>query len=318
MTDTPRNHKSAQDDSHCCVLEFAEIGEAALRNERNTLWVILLTLVTMVVEIVAGLIFGSMALLADGLHMTGHAGAFGITAATYALARRHADNPRFAFGTGKLGTLGGYTSAVVLMVVALLMAWESADRLVRPVEISYGAAIFVAVLGLVVNLASAYLLGHHGHGHEHGHDHDHDLNLKAAYFHVLADALTSVAAIFALIAGRFLGWAWMDPAMGLVGALVIGRWAYGLIRESGEVLLDHTGGQGMRRAVRAAVEGPGDCEIKDLHVWRMGPGNFAAIISLFTAEPKSPDEYKKRVRDLPNLAHVTVEVNGRGATGPAA
>lgn len=302
-----------QDDKHCCtLLEYSEIGEAAIRNERNTRWVILLTLATMVVEIVAGFAFGSMALLADGWHMASHAGALGITAAAYALARRHAENPRFAFGTGKLGTLGGYTSAVVLMVVALLMALESVDRLMNPVEISFNSAILVACLGLAVNLASAYLLGHHGHEHGHDHEHDKDLNIRAAYMHVLADALTSLTAIFALTTGKFFGWVWMDPLMGVAGSLVIGKWSYGLIKDTGEVLLDHTGGQGVRRAVRAAIEGPGDCEIKDLHVWRIGPGYFAAVVSLAAADPKTPEEYKKRTEGLRDLAHVTIEINEHG------
>jgi cation diffusion facilitator family transporter len=308
--------QALRDDGHCCTLEYAEVSEAALRNERNTLWVILLTLVTMVVEITAGFVFGSMALLADGWHMAGHAGALGITAGAYALARRHARNPRFAFGTGKLGTLGGYSSAVVLLVVAVLMAWESVTRLIDPVEISFDWAIIVACIGLAVNLASAYLLGHHGHGHaheDHDHEHDEDLNVKAAYMHVLADALTSLTAIFALLTGKYFGWIWMDPIMGIVGSLVIGKWAYGLIKESGKILLDHTGGFGMRTAVRAAMEAPGDCEIDDLHVWRMGPGYFAAIVSLVAEDPKPPEEYKCRLRNLPDVAHVTVEVKKKRA-----
>ena len=303
-----------QEDKHCCILEYAEVSEAALRNERNTRWVILLTLATMVVEIGAGFAFGSMALLADGWHMAGHAGALGITAAAYALARRHAENPRFAFGTGKLGTLGGYSSAVVLMVVALLMAWESVTRLIDPVPISFNWAIIVACIGLTVNLASAYLLGHHGHSHahcDHGHEHEHeeDLNIKAAYMHVLADALTSIAAIFALLTGKYFGWVWMDPIMGLIGSAVIAKWAYGLIKDTGKILLDHTGGYGMRAGVRSAIEAPGDCEVVDLHVWRLGPGCFAAIVSVATDDPKPPEEYKERISGLPDVAHVTVEVN---------
>lgn len=305
------------EDKHCCTLDYTEISKDALRNERNTHLVIILTLATMVVEISAGFAFGSMALLADGWHMASHAGALGITAAAYALARRHAKNPCFAFGTGKLGTLGGYTSAVVLMVVALLMALESVNRLINPVPISFNWAIAVACIGLAVNLVSAYLLGHHGHdhGHDHGHGHDEeDLNIKAAYMHVLADALTSVTAIVALLTGKYFGWVWMDPIMGAVGSLVIGKWAYGLIKDSGMVLLDHLG-DGVRQSVRQALEAPGDCEVRDLHVWRIGPGCLAAVVSLAADSPKAPGTYKKRTEDVPHLAHVTVEVNPGKETG---
>jgi cation diffusion facilitator family transporter len=298
-----------KEQERCCVLEHEYISETARRHEKNTRLVIVLTLVTMVAEISAGLAFGSMALLADGWHMASHAGALGITAAAYAVARRQARNPRFTFGTGKVGTLGGYTSAVVLMVVALLMALESVNRLISPVNISFDMAILVACLGLIVNLASAYLLGHHGHGHEHGEEeHGHDLNIRAAYLHVIADALTSILAIAALLLGKYFGWVSLDPVMGLVGAAIIGKWAYGLIKESGKILLDHTGGIGMTEMVRSSVEGPGDCTIRDLHVWRMGTKDYAAIISLVSAAPRSPDDYKRRLAGVPDLAHVTVEV----------
>jgi len=209
------------------------------QGERNTMRVIILTIVMMGIEVTAGILYGSMALLADGWHMGTHATALGITAFAYFYARRHADDPRYSFGTGKVGVLGGFTSAVVLAVVAILMSVESLERLISPEAIRFNEAIVVAIIGLVVNLVSAFLLqgGHHDHGHNEAHHH-HDHNLRAAYFHVLADALTSVLAIVALFAGKIFGWNWMDPFMGIVGAIIISRWAYGLLQETSKVLLD--------------------------------------------------------------------------------
>ncbi len=299
--------------------EHVFLGEAHDRNARRTFAVIALTAVMMVGEIVAGYLFGSMALLADGFHMATHAGALTITAVAYAYARRHARDERFAFGTGKMGELAGYTSAVVLAVVALMIAFESALRLTAPVPIRFDEAIAVAALGLLVNIASAWLLhdgGHHDHGHDHHHGHDddhhrhdhHDHNLRAAYFHVLADALTSVLAIAGLLAGRFYGWLWMDALMGIVGAVVIARWSWSLLRGSGAVLLDARADASLAGKVRALLERDGD-RIADLHLWRVGPGHMALIVSLVSAKPQAPTLYKARLAALPGLSHVTVEVH---------
>jgi cation diffusion facilitator family transporter len=284
--------------------------------ERRTYYVIGLTLTMMVVEIAGGTIFGSMALLADGWHMGTHAAALGITAFAYAYARRHADNPSYTFGTGKVGVLGGYTSAVVLGVIALMMLWESGRRLVSPVPIRFNEAILVACLGLVVNLLSAYLLmgSRHRHGerdeHEHDHNHHQDHNIRAAYLHVIADALTSVLAIIALTTGRFFGWVWMDPIMGIVGALIISRWSYGLLRDSSKVLLDGEARAGITASIRETLESEGDNRVSDLHVWRVGAHDFAAIITLLTHDPKPPDHYKSLLSKYSELSHVTVEVHG--------
>jgi cation diffusion facilitator family transporter len=284
--------------------------------ERRTYYVIGLTLTTMVVEIAAGTIFGSMALLADGWHMGTHAAALGITAFAYVYARRNADNPAYTFGTGKVGVLGGYTSAVVLGVIALMMLWESSRRLLSPVPIRFNEAILVACLGLVVNLLSAYLLmgSRHGHGegeeHDHEHNHHQDHNIRAAYLHVIADALTSVLAIIALTTGRFFGWVWMDPIMGIVGALIISRWSYGLLRDSSKVLLDGEARAGITASIRQTLESEGDNRVSDLHVWRVGAHDFAAIITLLTHDPRPPDHYKSLLSRYQELSHVTVEVHG--------
>ena len=311
------------------------LGANHARNERRTWAVIALTATMMVVEIAAGTIFGSMALLADGWHMSTHASALLIAALAYRYARRHARNPRFTFGTGKLGDLAAFGSAVVLAIVALLIGWESLVRLRSPVSISFDEAILVAVIGLVVNLVSAWLLRddhshHHGHGHGHHHGHGHDdhhvhheedagrgggrdNNLRAAYLHVLADALTSVMAIVALLAGRSYGWVWLDPVIGIVGALVIARWSWGLIRDSGAVLLDYIPEhEHLPDEVRAAIESEHD-EIVDLHVWQLGPGHHGAIISILSSDPKPIASYRERLTGLHELAHVTIEVHDRAA-----
>ena len=291
--------------------DHAVLGTRHSRNERRTRLVIALTLATMVAEIAAGLMFGSMALLADGLHMATHAGALALTAAAYAYARRHLHNPRFAFGTGKVGDLAAFTSAVTLAMIALLIGWESVERLGAPVRIRYSEAILVAVVGLAVNLASAWLL-HDREAHDHDHagqvHHHHDHNLRAAYFHVLSDALTSVLAIAGLVAGSLYGWAWMDPAVGILGALVIARWSWGLMRDSGAVLLDSFDNPQLVSALREALETDGD-RIADLHVWRVGPGHVAAVLSIVSHDPQSPDLYKARVAHLGQLCHVTIEVH---------
>ncbi|WP_210529508.1 CDF family Co(II)/Ni(II) efflux transporter DmeF [Rubellimicrobium arenae] len=311
--------------------EHVFLGRDHDANARRTLAVVGLTSLMMVGEIVAGYLTGSMALLADGVHMATHAGALGVAAAAYAFARRHARNPRFTFGTGKVGDLAGFSSALLLGVVAVAIAIESLARLLEPQAVAFGSAILVAVLGLAVNLISALLLGHghhhghhpHDHGHHRDHSHDHgphhhedeqahgplgrqgDNNLRAAYLHVLADALTSVLAIVALIAGRTLGWVWLDPAMGIVGAIVIARWSWSLVRDSALVLLDATD-PALEEEVREQVEGAGDARITDLHLWRVGPDAHAAIVSV--TGPVDVEAVHARLRPVHELAHVTVEV----------
>ena len=300
------------------------LGEDHNRNERRVWLVIALTASMMVIEITAGAIFGSMALVADGWHMSTHAAAMVIAALAYFYARRHARNPRFTFGTGKLGDLAGFASAIVLALIALLIGWESALRLTHPVPIDFHQAIAVAVIGLAVNLLCAWLLrndhAHHGHGHHHhSHDHDddhgqvhhghgHDNNLRAAYVHVLADALTSILAIVALLLASIYGWLWADPIMGIVGALVIAQWSWGLIRDAGGVLLDAVPqGEELRSEIREAIEGRGDA-ITDLHVWQIGPGHNAAIVAIASPAPKEPAHYKEILSQIHELSHVTVEV----------
>ncbi|OGQ95708.1 MAG: cation transporter [Deltaproteobacteria bacterium RIFOXYD12_FULL_57_12] len=288
--------------------------------ERRTRQVIWLTVTTMVAEIVAGFIFGSMALLADGWHMGTHGVALGITVFAYRHARRHAANPLYSFGTGKVGVLGGFTSAVLLGGVALFMVVESTQRLIQPVAIRFNEAIAVAVIGLAVNVLSVLLLEGGGHGHHGHHDHDdhdhapgnghrHDHNLRAAYLHVLADALTSVLAIVALAAGKGFGWVWLDPFMGLVGAGLIARWSHGLLRDTGRILLDSGMSQERLAAIRAAIETDADNRVADLHVWPLGSHDFAAIISIVTHRPRPPGYYKKLLAAFHELNHITVEVH---------
>jgi cation diffusion facilitator family transporter len=284
-----------------------------------------------VVEIVGGHLFGSMALVADGWHMSTHAGALAIAACAYRLASRHADDPRFSFGTGKFGELAGFASAVILAIVALLIAYESAIRLVSPVTIRFDEAIPIAVVGLMVNLATAWLLydeDHHDHGHRHDRDHDvgdadhhgddaaghmdhhhggRDHNLRSAYFHVLADALTSVLAIAALLAGRLFGWAFLDPAMGIVGAVVITIWSVGLMRSAAAVLVDVVPDDRLAALVRSRLE-IGTDRVADLHLWRLGPGHMGLVTVLVSDRPQPPSVYKARLHDIAGLSHVTVEV----------
>jgi cation diffusion facilitator family transporter len=279
--------------------------------EKSALRVMFLTATMMVAEIIAGFWFGSMALLADGWHMATHVAAFGITLFAYNYARAHADNPQFTFGTGKVSVLGGFASAVALAVVALLMALESILRLINPQEIHFNNAIGVAVIGLIVNLICGWMLReHHHHDSEHGHIDHHDHNLRAAYLHVLADALTSVLAILALICGKYLGWMWMDAIMGIVGAAVITRWSYGLMRDTSGILLDSSVNEEIRSAIRNAIEQDADSRISDMHVWYLGPRQFSASLSVVTHHPNAPEFYKHLLSDIPQLAHVMVEVNG--------
>lgn len=296
--------------------EHLYLGAQHRRNERRTRLVIALTAVMMIAEVAAGMAFGSMALLADGLHMATHAGALFIAVAAYAYARRHAHDPRFTFGTGKVGDLAGFTSALILALVALLIGYESLQRVFAPVPIRFDEAIAVAALGLAVNLLSAWLLrggepaaesphAHDAHGHSHHHHADH--NLRGAYLHVLADAATSVLAIVALVAGRLYGWSWMDPLMGLVGALLIARWSYRLMADTAAILVDASPARSLETAVRARLESEGD-RVVDLHLWRVGPGHNAAALTIVTDRPHAPDHYKDRLRDLPGLSHLTIEV----------
>jgi cation diffusion facilitator family transporter len=281
------------------------------KGERRSRLVLILTAVTMVVEIAAGSVFGSMALLADGWHMATHVAAFMITIFAYRYARRHADNPEYSFGTGKVSVLGGYSSAVALAVVALLMLLESLQRIIVPHAIHFNEAIVVAVIGLLVNIISALLLkGSHAHDHHHDHhDHHHDHNLRAAYLHVLADALTSLLAIAALVSGKYLGWTWLDPAMGMVGAVIIARWSYGLLTQTGPILLDASIDSSRQAAVRAIIENDADNRIADIHVWKIGANDYAAIISLVTHNPQPVEHYRNLLKDFGWLSHVTIEVN---------
>lgn len=290
------------------------LGERHDENARRTLWVVVLTSLMMVGEIAAGIAFNSMALLADGFHMATHAGALAVAAGAYAFARRHAADRRFSFGTGKVGDLSGFASALVLALVALGIAVESIGRLFDPSPVAFGEATLVAILGLVVNVASVFLLsGGHGHGHahdphhDHGHEHQHghhDNNLRSAFAHVVADALTSVLAIVALVAGRYLGWVWLDPVMGIVGGAVIAVWAWNLLRDTAAVLLD-TSDPHLEAEVREQVEGPGDARITDLHIWRIGPGAHAAIVSV--AGTADREAIRERLVAVHELAHVTIE-----------
>jgi cation diffusion facilitator family transporter len=282
------------------------------RNERRTWIVIVLTLVTMVVEIVSGLLFGSMALLADGWHMASHASALGIAAMAYYMARKHRRNTKFTFGTGKMGDLAGFSSALLLAVVALAMAYASIQRLLNPVAIHFDEAILVAVIGLVVNVASALVLKeHHTDHHDHGpgNHHHHDHNLRAAYLHVLADALTSILAITALLFGKYQGWGFLDPLMGIVGAVVISRWSFGLMRETGKVLLDYSDQTPVEAAIRHVVASERDATLMDLHVWRVGPGAYSAIVALSARDGVSPVNLRRRLCDVHHLHHVTIEIN---------
>lgn len=301
------------------VHDHVFLGAGHDANARRTLWVVVLTAIMMVGEIAAGLAFNSMALLADGFHMATHAAALAVAAGAYAYARRHAHNRRFTFGTGKVGDLAGFASALVLAIIALGIAVESVQRLFSPSAVAFGEATIIAVIGLIVNIASALLLsGHHHHGHDHSghhddehhhgdhhhHAHHHDNNMRSAFMHVLADALTSVLAIAALLAGRYLGWVWLDPVMGIVGGIVIAIWSWNLLRDTSAVLLDSADPH-LEQEIRDEVERPGDARIFDLHVWRVGPGAHAAIVAF--AGAASTETVRQRLTAVHELQHVTVE-----------
>jgi cation diffusion facilitator family transporter len=321
------------------------LGRDHDRAERRTWAVIILCSVMMIAEIIGGALFGSLALIADGLHMSTHAGALLLAALAYTYARKYANDRNFTFGTGKFGDLAGYSSAIVLAMIALLIGYEAISRLFNPVPISFNEAIPIAVLGLAVNVASAWLLSGgyhgHGHGHAHGHDHDHgeqparidlstgaldselpseehdhdaahgahhrDNNMRAAVIHVMADAAVSVLVITGLVLARAFGWLWMDPLAGFIGALVIANWSVGLLRDTGAILLDRTPDPRMAEKVRMAIESDGD-HVTDLHLWRLGPGHLGAIVSVATSGAREPAHYRKRLATFADLSHVTVEV----------
>ena len=287
--------------------------------ENRTLIVILLTAVMMVIEIVAGLAFGSMALLADGLHMASHAAALSISAFAYYFARKRAHDRSFSFGTGKVNSLGGYTGAILLVIFALLMVSESIHRLIVPVEISFNQAIGVAILGLIVNGASVFILGHEDHHHGHTHDHGveghaQDHNLRAAYLHVLADTLTSLLAIVALLAAKYYGWIWMDPIMGIVGAVLITKWSKGLLKQTSSVLLDQQGPDHLVESVISRIKSlPCKTEIIDLHVWSIGPNIYSAAITIVADNENSVRMFKSEMHTLTEIVHSTIEVHQRGS-----
>ena len=300
--------------------EHIYLGSSHDDNAKRTLWVVALTAVMMVVEIIVGYITGSMALLADGFHMSTHAAALSVSAVAYWYAKRHAANRDYSFGTGKVGDLAGFASAMVLGMIAIWIGVESSIRIFQPIHVAFVEATWIATLGLAVNVASAFLLSggnHHGpkHGHDHQHHHDHDQstgkardnNMRSAYIHVIADAFTSVLAIIALLSGRFLGWVWLDPIMGIVGAIVIARWSYSLMRDTAAVLLDRTDHH-VADEVRELVETPGDAKLVDLHVWRIGPESHAGIVSVTGSPSIDRAEIQKRLKPVHELAHVTIEI----------
>jgi cation diffusion facilitator family transporter len=303
------------------------LGPDHERAERRTWAVIILCTIMMVAEIVGGALFGSLALIADGLHMSTHAGALLLAALAYTFARKYAEDPSFTFGTGKFGDLAGYSSAIVLAMIALLIGYEAVSRFLDPVPIAFNEAIPIAALGLLVNSASAWLLAgghHHEHGHSHGHTHDHDHdddhdhdhaddmhhrdnNMRAAVVHVMADAAVSVLVIVGLLLARTFGWLWMDPLAGLIGALVIASWSVALIRDTGAILLDRTPDPGMAEKVRRAIESEGD-QVTDLHLWRLGPGHLGTIVSVATSTSREATHYRQRLACFSDLSHITVEV----------
>jgi cation diffusion facilitator family transporter len=303
---------------HCNAPRFDSGNPLAERGIRRALW---LTAIMMVVEIVGGWWFNSMAVLADGWHMSSHAIALGLSAFAYSFARRQARHRAYAFGTWKVEVLGGYTSAILLLGVAALMVFQSVGRLLMPVVIHYREAIVIAVVGLAVNLVCAYWLrdSHHGHDHAHehdrahGHDHQHaDMNVRSAYLHVVADAATSVLAIVALVGGLAWGFAWLDPLMGLVGAALVSVWAWGLLRDSGRILLDAEMDAPVVAEVREAIErGAVPATITDLHVWRVGREKYAVMVSLMTPSREDAEYFRRALRVHEELAHVTVEVTHR-------
>lgn len=281
------------------------------KGEKRTQYVLILTAVTMVVEIIAGSIYGSMALLADGWHMGTHVAAFMIALFAYSYARKHENNPAYTFGTGKVNVLGGFASAIALAVVALVMLIESLQRIVDPQTIHFNQAIIVAGIGLFINVVSAFLLkDDHSHTHNNERDHHHhDHNLRAAYLHVLADAMTSVLAIVALVLGKFWGWIWLDPTMGIVGAIIITRWSYGLLKQTSPILMDASIEEEYQKEIKETIESDSDNRISDIHIWKVGANHYAAIIALVTHYPNSAEHYKRLLKNFNKVSHITIEVN---------
>jgi cation diffusion facilitator family transporter len=305
------------------------LDDAHRSNEHRTWAVIALCSIMMLAETIGGLLFGSIALVADGLHMSTHAGALLLAALAYSYARKYADDPRFTFGTGKFGDLAAFTSAIVLAMIAALIGYEAVDRILAPVPIHFGEAILIACLGLVVNVISAWLLSgdhHHPHDHDHAHEergdrgdsrHRHDRlqhgahrdnNIRAAVIHVLADAAVAVLVIVGLLLARIFGWLWMDPVAGIIGAVVIAIWSYSLIRDTGAILLDMVPDKDTASKVRAAVESEGD-ELTDFHLWRLGPGHLGVILSIVTATHRDADYYRAKLRRIPSVSHLTIELS---------
>jgi len=282
------------------------------KGEKRTQYVLILTAVTMVVEIIAGSVYGSMALLADGWHMGTHVAAFMIALFAYSYARKHENNPAYTFGTGKVNVLGGFASAIALAVVALVMLIESLQRIVNPQTIHFNQAIIVAGIGLFINVVSAFLLKDdysHAHHNERDHHHYHDHNLRAAYLHVLADAMTSVLAIVALVLGKFWGWIWLDPIMGIVGAIIITRWSYGLLKQTSPILMDASIEAEYQKEIKETIESDSDNRISDIHIWKVGANHYAAIIALVTHYPNSTEYYKRLLKNFSKVSHITIEVN---------
>jgi len=303
-----------QEDS---VIQWSHSHEFTTDNkhrERKVHIVFWLTTLVMVLEIAAGTWSGSMALLADGWHMGTHSAAFAMALFAYWYAKKHSNNKGFSFGTGKVTYLGGFASAIALAIVAMMMAIESLQRLISPQAIHFDEAIIVAFLGLTVNIVSVFVLHddheHHDHDHGHDHEHHHDHNLKAAYFHVLADTLTSVLAIVALFTGKYFGWIWMDALMGIVGAGVISVWAYKLIKETSAVLLDKSSDISSFTNIANAINAQNATTINDLHIWRIAPNHQAAILSITAENPGTEDDYREILMQyVSQLSHVSIEIN---------
>ncbi len=287
------------------------------KKEFKTLIVVIITIVMMVIEISTGMIFGSMALLSDGIHMGTHTLALAITLIAYVISRKNAKNSNFSFGTGKVGVLGGYTSAIALLIAAIIMVYESIERLISPVNIGFNESILVAVIGLIINLISALILNQsHDHSHHHGHDHSHhhhhhhheDHNLKAAYLHVIADALTSVLAIIALLAGKYYNAIWLDPAVGIAGGFVVGKWAVGLLNATGKILLDFDITHELEEKIITSIEELHKCKVMDIHLWRVDDNNRAILLSIKDDEKRSPQFFKNCLKEISDFVHITIEV----------
>jgi len=304
--------------SNCSTIKEVPTSQ---KNEKVTLIVVIITLLTMFAEIFAGILSGSMALLSDGIHMGTHALALFITLAAYIFARKHMNNPKYSFGTGKVGVLGGYTNAILLLLAGATMAYESIERLLDPVEIHFNGAIIVAVIGLIVNIVSAVILGHGGthdhhdhddhnpsHSHDHAHHQHEDHNLKAAYLHVITDAMTSVLAIFALLSAKYMGLAWADPAVGILGAIVVAKWAIGLLKQTSSVLLDKSDYSDEIAKIKSKVESE-STTVEDIHLWQISDNERSLILSVNTTEDRTPKYYHDTVGDIGKYEHVTVEVN---------